>query len=172
MQFPRRNPLGYKNLLSWQQACQIYDLTKEFAATLPKIHPKTGQSMYRLVNHMVDSARSVKRNIEEGHRRQYTHEYIQFLGYSLGSLEELNGDYEDCRKDKIGNQEIIKKVLPLLHGEDKLLCRQRESLERKRRGISRGNQGENFVRWLEEISGLKRLLDGRFVPKDHRDSQK
>lgn len=38
---------------------------------------------------MDDEARSVKRNIEEGWKRSTTSEFLQFLGYSQGSLEEL-----------------------------------------------------------------------------------
>ena len=48
---------------------------------------------------MDDEARSVKRNIEEGWKRPTTAEYLQFLGYSQASLEELRGDVRDCKTD-------------------------------------------------------------------------
>lgn len=93
MTLPYRNPLGYKNLRTWQQANEILELTEEFVATLPKHHPKTGQKMSDVSDHMLRSARSVIRNIEEGFKRITTKEYVSFLGFSSGSLEELLGDF-------------------------------------------------------------------------------
>lgn len=48
---------------------------------------------------MDDSTRSVKRNIEEGWKRPTTKEYLDFLGYSQASLEEVKGDIRDCHTD-------------------------------------------------------------------------
>ena len=48
---------------------------------------------------MDDEARSTKRNIEEGWKRPTSSEYLQFLGYSQGSLEEFKGDVRDCKTD-------------------------------------------------------------------------
>ena len=57
--YVKRNPLGYKNLRTWQQANEIFELTEEFVQTLPKFHPKTGQKMADTADHMLSSARSV-----------------------------------------------------------------------------------------------------------------
>lgn len=48
---------------------------------------------------MDDSARSVQRNIEEGFKRATTKEYIEFLGFSRASLEELKGDFEELKRE-------------------------------------------------------------------------
>lgn len=179
MTYVPRSPLGFKNLLSWKQAGEILSLTKTFVASLPKIHPTTRQPLTRLRDHMIDSARSIQRNIEEGYKRATTAEYIKFLGFSRGSLEELIGDFKDCQRDGIGNQRVITKIIPLLHGEDKLLGRQIEALEKKmandktgtgadrwaqRQRESQGNQ-RAFEKMLRE-NKLKRLPDGRIVPDD------
>lgn len=52
---------------------------------------------------MDDAARSVVRNIEEGFKRTTTGEYLQFIGYSQGSLEEVKGDIRELTEDKFMN---------------------------------------------------------------------
>ena len=89
-----RDPVGYKNLIVWSQAGKIYRGTKDFTRKF-----LDGRSEYRLVGHMNDSARSVQRNIEEGYKRATTKEYIQFLGFSRASLEELKGDFEELKRE-------------------------------------------------------------------------
>lgn len=151
--YQQRNPLGFKNLLTWQQADKIYNRIKLLASKLPKIHPKTNQFTNRLTDHLIDSARSVKRNIEEGFKRATTSEYIQFLGFSRGSLEELHGDLMDLEKDIIqwDNQRVskgndskgfngittgeISEMIRLCRGEDKMLENQIKGLEKRRESM-------------------------------------
>lgn len=128
---PYKNPLGYKNLLTWKQANEIFELTEEFVATLPKFHPKTGQKMMDMADHMLRSGRSIVRNIEEGWKRTTTKEYKEFLGFSAGSNEELLGDYDYCLKGNLGDQERVEKGLKLCKGESTMLHRQVLSLEEK-----------------------------------------
>ena len=148
--YQKRNPLGFKNLLTWQQAEEIYNRIKLLASKLPKIHPKTNQFTNRLTDHLIDSARSLKRNIEEGFKRATTSEYIKFLGFSRGSLEELHGDLVDLEKDIIqwdnqggsmGNNSKgfegismgeLGELIRLCRGEDKMLENQIKGLEKKR----------------------------------------
>jgi len=131
MVLPYRNPLGYKNLRTWQQANEILELTEKFVATLPKTHPQTGQKMSDVADHMLRSARSVVRNIEEGFKRTTTKEYISFLGFSAGSLEELLGDFEYCVKGGLGDETMGNKGVWLCRGEGKMLYNQVKSLEKK-----------------------------------------
>jgi four helix bundle protein len=148
--YQSRNPLGFKNLLTWQQADIIFSKIKILASKLPKIHPKTNQFTNRLVDHLIDSARSIKRNIEEGFKRATTSEYIKFLGFSLGSLEELHGDLVDLEKNIVqwDNQRVstdnnskgfegiskgeIGELIRLCRGEDKMLQNQIRGLEKRR----------------------------------------
>ena len=129
--FVDRNPLGYKNLRTWQQANEIFELTEKFVATLPARNPKTGQFMSDTSDHMLRSARSGVRNIEEGYSRTTTGEYISFLGFSKGSLEELLGDFQYCIKNNLGNQELAKRAEYLLEGEGKMLESQMRALKEK-----------------------------------------
>jgi len=160
-----RNSLGYKNLRTWQQAQEIFELTEKFVQTLPKYHPETHQRTMDTADHMLRSARSGVRNIEEGFSRATTKEYVAFLGFSKGSLEELLGDFEYCRKNHLGDEKIADRAIFLLKGEGKMLHRQMESLEQKRidDGAVSANEkivkirrkeariAEDFDKYLEEI---------------------
>lgn len=116
----RRNPLGYRSLRTWQQANEIFELTEKFSATLPVKHPQTGQYLTDLKDQMIRSGRSVVRNIEEGYSRISTKEYISFLGFSLGSLEELIGDLKYCQKGEIGDDRWAAKGIQMGVGEAKI----------------------------------------------------
>jgi len=104
---PYKNPLGYRQLRTWRQANEIFELVERIAASFPRRHPITGQYLTDLKDQIVRSARSVVRNIEEGFARTTTHEYIRFLGYSEGSLEELLGDLEYCLKGDLGETKAV-----------------------------------------------------------------
>lgn len=88
-----QDPKGYQYLAVWQNAALLRVLVRVWTKDLPT------REEYRLKAQMDDEARSVKRNIEEGWKRPTTSEYLQFLGYSQASLEELRGDIRDCKTD-------------------------------------------------------------------------
>lgn len=174
MAYFARNPEGYKKLISYQNAstiCQkIHNLTSRFN------HIK----YRRLIEHMRDSGRSIQRNIEEGFKRETTKEYITFLGYSAGSLEELKGDIDDCYYlHRLISKDEWDDAKTLLCRTDCLLGRQIRSLERKMdeentrpqnerlRNVwkEENNRKEKFWKKVEEM-GLVRLPDGRFVKKE------
>ncbi|HSA83268.1 MAG TPA: four helix bundle protein [Patescibacteria group bacterium] len=87
-----QDPNGYQYLGVWQNAALLRVLVRKFTLTLPLWEK-------RLKAQMDDCARSQKRNIEEGWKRPTTSEYLQFLGYSQASLEELKGDIRDAKTD-------------------------------------------------------------------------
>jgi len=118
------NLLGYRTLLTWKQANDLFLLTEEFVKTLPPFEADPA-------DHMVRSARSVVRNIEEGYARTSTKEYISFLGFSAGSLEELIADYRHCQKGNKGDSKRAAKGIQMGVGEAKMLDRQIKSLEVK-----------------------------------------
>lgn len=160
---------SYKKLLTYQQGMQIYQKTKLFTAGY--LHKYRD---LRLIGHMNDSAQSVPSNIREGAKRRNTKAYIEFLGYSRASLEELKGDFEELErelkaglrwkdKDEKGKTRIekdIKGLLKLIYGEDCMLGRQIKSLEEK--FVKQGDQlkekrkgylKKQFFRgWIRKIS--------------------
>lgn len=109
---------GYQYLAVWQNAALLRVLVRVFTKGLPK-------GEYRLKAQMDDEARSTKRNIEEGWKRPTTAEFLNFLGYSQGSLEELRGDIRDCKTDGFlksapGSSLIAKGIdLRVIKGPDK-----------------------------------------------------
>jgi len=75
---------SYRDLVAWQKAmdlvAEIYSGTQAF--------PKS--EMYGLISQLRRAAVSVPSNIAEGHARQSTGEFRQFLGHALGSIAELD----------------------------------------------------------------------------------
>src|SRR4030042_4190177 len=84
---------GYKFLIQWSNLVLLRLLIRKLTETLPK-------SEYRIKAQVDDAARSTVANIEEGWKRATTKEYIDFLSYSQGSLEEVKGDIERLFQDK------------------------------------------------------------------------
>ncbi|MFA6082133.1 MAG: four helix bundle protein [Patescibacteria group bacterium] len=129
-----RNPLGYKALLTYTQGEEIYALVKQFTAA--NLHPIKDS---RLIGHMVDSARSVTRNISEGYGRNNSKQYYEFLGFSNGSLLELLEDSMALEKDIKGGLRIvtdrdgtlgeISKIIKLCMGEKTMLKNQMDKIE-------------------------------------------
>lgn len=90
---------GYRNLKSYQTATLIYDLTVEFCnryMTYP-----TNKS-YRMIDQMVQAARSGRQNIAEGSQASVTSKKteIKLVGVARASLEELLIDYEDFLRQR------------------------------------------------------------------------
>jgi len=95
------NPEGYRELAVWSNARLLEILIRKFTLTLvpvPTPKPALNAALkmplreYRLKAQTDDCARSVVANIEEGFKRPTTREYLDFLGFSQGSLEEVKGD--------------------------------------------------------------------------------
>lgn len=87
-----QDPQGYKRLVVWQNGMLLRVLIRVWTKGLPK-------GEYRLKAQVNDAARSFVRNIEEGYKRTDTRAYLEFLGFSQGSLEEIKGDVRDAAAD-------------------------------------------------------------------------
>lgn len=81
---------GYRNLLSYQTATIIHDLTVKFC----ELHIS---KFSRTTDQMVQAARSGKQNIAEGSQTSITSKKteLKLVGVARASLEELLVDYED-----------------------------------------------------------------------------
>ena len=86
----RSNKGGYKNLIVYQQAVVIYDLTDEFCK-------KYLESMRerRTTEQMIQAGRSGKQNIVEGSLEKSLKMNIKLTGVARASFGELMEDYED-----------------------------------------------------------------------------
>lgn len=85
---------GYRNLKSYQTTTLIYDLTVDFCKTYMTYRSNMS---YRMVDQMVQAARSGRQNIAEGSQASATSKKteIKLVGVARASLEELLIDYED-----------------------------------------------------------------------------
>ena len=88
-----QSPKGYRFLVPWSNSVLLRILIRKFTSTLPR-------SEHRTKTQLDDAARSVVSNIEEGYKRATTSEYLQFLGYAQGSLEEIHGLVQQSLQDK------------------------------------------------------------------------
>ncbi|MCC7390443.1 MAG: four helix bundle protein [Phycisphaerales bacterium] len=81
---------NYKELLSYQKAEVIYDITHRFCNRFLN-HPD------RTIDQMIQAARSGKQNIVEGSAasRTSTEMELKLTGVARASLEELLNDYQD-----------------------------------------------------------------------------
>lgn len=90
---------GYKNLLTYQKACIIYDATVFFCEHYVDRHSRTRDQM-------VQAARSGKQNIVEGSVASGTSKEteIKLVNVARASLEELLEDYVDFLR--VGGHEL------------------------------------------------------------------
>jgi four helix bundle protein len=63
---------------------------------------------------MNDAARSAKQNIREGYRRDTAGEFIRSIKISMASLEELEGDVDDCYEDGLIKKENFDELKNLI----------------------------------------------------------
>jgi len=87
-----KHPEGYKYLAPWTNAVLLRFLIRKFSQTLPR-------SEYRTKTQLDDAGRSAVSNIEEGYKRPMTKEYLDFLGFSQASLEEIKGLVKQLYQD-------------------------------------------------------------------------
>lgn len=87
-----KTPSGFRYLVQWSNLVLLRYFVRLFTASLPK-------SEYRRKSQLDDAARSSVRNLEEGWKRANTSTYLEFVGFSQGSLEEVKGDIRDLVED-------------------------------------------------------------------------
>jgi len=155
------HPEGYKYLAVWKNAVELQEMVREFTKTLP-------YSEKRRKDHMDDASRSVQRNIEEGYKRPTTKEYLDFLGFSQGSLEEVKGDIRDCLRDGLMGKELHDKFIELINKTDYLFRHLVEALEKK---MAEEMPMSPRERWLK-AQAIKRLEEDRKIDEELRKNLK
>ena len=75
---------SYRDLKVWQQAIDLVIAVYPILKTFPK------EEVYGLSSQIRRAAVSIPANIAEGHARQHTKEYLQYLSIAKGSLAELD----------------------------------------------------------------------------------
>jgi four helix bundle protein len=74
---------SYRDLKVWQRAMALAEISYLLTKTFPR------EEMFGLTSQIRRAATSMAANIAEGHGREHTRSFIQFLRISQGSLKEL-----------------------------------------------------------------------------------
>ena len=113
---------SYKELIVWQKAmdlvAEIYRLTR----LLPK------EELYALSDQMKREAVSIPSNIAEGHTRNSTKEFIQFLSIARGSNAELQTQLSICTMLQYLNNEQVSKAIALSEEVGKMISSVQQKL--------------------------------------------
>jgi four helix bundle protein len=121
----RNKNRGYMNLIVWQRAMDLFQLSWQLTHSDVLID-------FKLRSQLVDAAQSVSANIAEGYGRRGINEYLQFLYVGLGSLgETLTRAIGLSRTNQIA-EEALKKFDEIQYEVENRLLRLIEKLEHKR----------------------------------------
>jgi len=108
---------NFRDLDAWQQAIELTPPVYRLLRKLPR------EETFALAAQIRRAVVSVPANIAEGHARQYTREFLQYLAISRGSLAELETLLIVGRKlDYFDDEDLqpvaahVKRVRMLLHG--------------------------------------------------------
>jgi len=89
--------MTHKDLLVWKKSMELVVMLYDFANKLPE------SEKYGLCSQMHRAVVSIPSNIAEGAARNTRKEYVRFLYISLGSLTELETQYQICLSLKFCN---------------------------------------------------------------------
>jgi len=116
---------GYMNLIVWQKAMDLFDVTWRMT------HIDT-QIDFKLRSQLVDAPQSVSANIAEGYGRRSVSEYIQYLYIGLGSLAETLTRALGLQRTEQLPGDSFRKLDELHYEVENRLLRLIEKLEQKR----------------------------------------
>jgi four helix bundle protein len=122
----RRNKnRGYKQLIVWQDAVELYGLNWQAFKRFP-------YEFKRVAGQQIASVDSVHRNIAEGYCRRTIREYLQALNIALGSLGESVSALHTYHKAGQLDDATFESLDALAYKLENGLLRLVESLERKK----------------------------------------
>lgn len=98
---------SYKDLIVWQKAMDLVEVVYQVTKLFPK------EELYGLTNQLRRAAVSVPSNIAEGHARNSTAEYRNFLSMARGSLAEVETQLLIAKRLKYINSEKLTESLSL-----------------------------------------------------------
>lgn len=116
---------SFKDLVVWQASMDLavhcYEQTKSF--------PR--QEVYGLTSQIRRAASSVPANIAEGHGRESTAAFVQFLRVSQGSLKELETHFILASRVGLMSQEQVERAEQRINNIGKMLRSLIRSLQSK-----------------------------------------
>ncbi len=91
---------NFRELKIWQKGIDLFDISYDFASTLPK------DEKYNLVSQITRCACSVPTNIAEGCGKRTSNHFAEFLSTALGSWFELETHLVICERRNFGKLEL------------------------------------------------------------------
>lgn len=136
-QVPDREPVGFKQLFAWQKGD---DLAAEVYAITEELNPR-----HRWLGlQMIKAAASVTANISEGYGRSTLADYLRFLEFAGGSLNEVENFLHFATRNKIIPTERLKLATELRAATGNLLFGLTRSLRNKQR--DKGNWQRGLIK--------------------------
>jgi four helix bundle protein len=98
---------SYKDLLVWQQSVELAVLCFKLSRKFPKA------DLFGITSQLRRSSASVAANIAEGHGRESSPQFVQFLKIAQGSLKETETHIIIAGRLELGSREDLKQALKM-----------------------------------------------------------
>lgn len=115
----------YKELKVWQKAMELADIVYDLTQSFPS------EEKFGLSAQIRRSVVSIASNIAEGHARNGTKEYIQFLAIAKGSLAELQTQIYIAERRKYAQKDAVVCAITLSEEVSKMLVAIQKTLKEK-----------------------------------------
>ena len=96
---------SYRDLVLWQRGMGLAEVCYRVTASFPR------DEIYGMTTQIRRAATSVPANIAEGHGRESTGSFVQFLRVAQGSVKELETHLLLAERVGIAEAEVVKPVL-------------------------------------------------------------
>jgi four helix bundle protein len=106
---------SYRDLLVWQQAMDLAVSCYKFSKKFPK------EDLFGLTSQLRRSSASVAANIAEGHGRESSATFVQYLRISQGSLKETETHIILAGRLELGSKQELKQALASCEDIGKML---------------------------------------------------
>ena len=120
-----KNLHDHKELIAWQKAIELVEEVYKMTQTFPK------EEMFGIISQMRRCSISIPSNIAEGHSRNSSGEFKQFLGIAKGSSAELETQLIIAQKLGYITNEKLGEVNSVLVDVRKLISGLLRSLNKK-----------------------------------------
>ena len=120
---------SYRDLRVWQDAMVIAERSYGVTASFPR------EETFGLISQIRRSAVSIAANVAEGHGREVTGSFIQFLRVAQGSLKELETHLLLSQRLDLGDRRAIDDVLDLCDGLGRQMRALIRSLQHRARNV-------------------------------------
>jgi len=116
---------SYRDLRVWQRGMDLVETIYVITQSFPK------QEIYGITSQMRRAAVSIPANIAEGHSREHTKEFRNFLSVAQGSISELETELEIATRLGYLTSEQFNRLMTQVAGIAKQVRALREALAKR-----------------------------------------